>query len=51
MTRIPSNERLCESCENVDDEYHVLMRCPKYDDIRAAAIEHLCRITFGFINI
>ena len=38
MTRILSNERLCESCENVDDEYHVLMRCPKYNDKRTAAL-------------
>ena len=51
INHIPANERLSESCENVDDEYHVLIQCPKYDNTRAAAIEHLCRITFGFINI
>ena len=32
INRIPVNERLCESCESVEDDYHVLMQCPKYDD-------------------
>ena len=35
------NERLCESCESVEDEYHVLMQCPKYDDIRTVAFESI----------
>ena len=45
INRIPVNERLCESCESVEDEYHVLMQCPKYDDIRTVAFESICRIT------
>ena len=45
------NERLGESCESVEDEYHVLMQCPKYDDIRIVAFESICRITPGFTNI
>ena len=41
---IPVNERHYES---VEDEYYVLMRCPKYDDIRTVAFESIC----GFTNI
>ena len=26
INRIPVNERLCESCESVEDEYHVNTR-------------------------
>jgi len=28
------SERLCLSCESVEDEMHVLVRCPLYDDVR-----------------
>ena len=48
---ISVNERLCESCESVEDEYHVLMHCPQYDDIRTVAFGSICRITPGFTNI
>ena len=37
INRIPVNERLYESCERLEDEYHVIMQCPKYDDIRTVA--------------
>ena len=45
INRIPVNERLCESCDSVEDEYHVLMQCPKYDDTRTVVFESICRIT------
>lgn len=33
--RLPVNERVCFNCINqVEDEYHVLMECPLYDDLR-----------------
>ena len=41
INRIPVNERLCESCASVEDECHVLMQCPKYDDIRTVAFESI----------
>ena len=32
---LPENERICPVCENVvEDEYHVLYRCPLYTDLR-----------------
>ena len=37
--RIPVNERICKLCHSlnelhVEDEYHVVMQCPFYDDLR-----------------
>jgi hypothetical protein len=33
-TPIPYNERLCEICNELDDEYHFLLQCKKYDELR-----------------
>ena len=34
LARIPVEERVCSHCYEVEDESHVLMYCPLYDDIR-----------------
>ena len=34
LARIPVEERVCSHCNEVEDELHVLMHCPLYDDIR-----------------
>ena len=34
LARIPVEERVCSHCNEVEDESHVLMYCPLYDDIR-----------------
>ena len=34
LARIPVEERVCIHCNEVEDEAHVLMHCPLYDDIR-----------------
>ena len=28
------NERLCINCDNLEDEKHVLLKCPLYEDLR-----------------
>ena len=28
VNRVPVEERLCEACNSVEDEFHVLMKCP-----------------------
>jgi hypothetical protein len=28
------NERLCINCDNLEDEKHVLLKCPLYGDLR-----------------
>ena len=35
LNRVPVNERLCETCNLVEDEIHVLLQCSMFDDIRA----------------
>jgi hypothetical protein len=36
------NERLCMLCEQneVDDEFHVIMHCDMYEDIRSSLLEY-----------
>ena len=34
LVRILVEERVCNHCNEVEDESHVLMYCPLYDDIR-----------------
>ena len=34
LARIPVEGRVCSHCNEVEDESHVLMYCPLYDDIR-----------------
>ena len=38
LNRIPVEERLCESCQVVEDEFHVMMVCPLFNDIRSQFI-------------
>ena len=34
QNRVPVDQSLCESCDEVEDEYHVLMDCNMYRDFR-----------------
>ena len=34
LNRVLVKQRLCEHCNLVEDEYHVLMQCTMYDEIR-----------------
>jgi len=41
---VPVNERYCKLCQSekilcVEDEYHVLLKCPSYDDLRSIYLE------------
>ena len=35
---LPLMERKCSSCEDLEDEYHVLLVCPMYTELRSAQI-------------
>ena len=41
LNRISVEERLCESCQVVEDEFHVMMVCPLFNDIRSQFILQL----------
>ena len=30
VNRVPAEERLCDACNSIEDEFHVLMKCPIY---------------------
>ena len=37
---MPVDQRLCESCNVVEDECHVIMHCSLYDDIHVRTHTH-----------
>ena len=36
---IPYNERKCQLCNTLEDEFHFLLECPLYYDLRKALID------------
>ncbi len=42
LNRVPVEERLCEYCNVVEDEFHVIMQCSQYDDIRMQLMSTIC---------
>ena len=38
---IPRDQRICDLCEVLEDEEHVIFRCPRYDEIRERYVEVL----------
>ena len=35
----PTNERKCSQCNDIGDEYHYLLKCPQFNDIRKKYIK------------
>lgn len=52
--KVPLNERICDLCNVVEDEYHVFIECPRYKEIRGIYLPRTI-ITkpsmFAFINL
>ena len=48
LNRIPVEERLCESCQVVEDKFHVMMVCPLFNDIRSQFILQLNEVEQSF---
>ena len=51
LNRVPVNERLCETCNLVEDEIHVLLHCSRYDDIRDTLFADICNIKRDFCDL
>ena len=48
---LPINERTCFHCDNIiEDETHVLMRCPLYDNLRNDLLSKALNINADFSN-
>ena len=45
---IDNNIRVCEECQVVEDECHVIMHCTLYTDIRDQLFIEICDITSHF---
>ena len=41
LQRVPVEQRLCKTCHGVQDEFHVVMECTLYDDIRKTCLNHI----------
>ena len=50
LNRLPVAQRLCESCNVIEDEFHVIMNCSMYVDIRSILIRSICTLTVDFLN-
>ena len=48
QNRLPVDQRLCESCGVVEDEYHVLMDCEMYRDIRHDLFNEITTVELDF---
>ena len=48
LNRMPVDQRLCESCNVVEDECHVIMHCSLYDDIRTQLFTEINNISDQF---
>ena len=48
LNRVPVEERLCESCQVVEDEIHIMMVCPLFNDIRSQFILQLNEVEQSF---
>ena len=50
LNRLPVDQRLCESCNELEDEFHVIMNCGMYVDIRTSLLQSVSTITSDFLN-
>ena len=46
--KVPVNERLCETCQQIEDEYHFIMICAKFETPRKKLLDTLKEIFADF---
>ena len=51
LNRLPVAERVCETCDVVEDECHVIMQCTLYTDIRIQLFSEICDISSHFATL
>ncbi len=51
LNRVPVADRLCETCNEVEDEFHVIMQCSLYSDIRVEYLTSICAINNDFSEL
>ncbi len=50
---IPAEERLCNFCESaeIEDEFHALLKCTAYEEIRHSMFQEISTILPSFIDL
>ena len=51
VNRVPVEERLREACNSVEDELHVLMKCPLFRDARGICFNSISAISEVFADL
>ena len=51
VNRVPAEERLCDACNSVEDEFHVLMKCPLYRDARGICLNSISAVSDVFADL
>ena len=51
LNRLPVAERVCETCDVVEDECHVIMQCTLFTDIRIQLFLEICDISSHFATL
>ena len=51
VNRVPAEERLCVACNSVEDEFHVLMKCPLYRDARGICLNSISAVSDVFADL
>lgn len=51
LNRLPLEERLCETCNVIEDEFHVIMICSQYTDIRNQCFTRINELSEEFKSI
>ena len=47
---VPSEERLCEACNSVENEIHVLMKCHLYKDAKGICFNSISAVSEVFTD-
>ena len=50
IARVPAEQRLCTSWKFIEDEFHGIMLCPIYTDIRGPFMRSIVDIIISFNN-
>ena len=51
VNKVQVEERLCETCNSVEDEFHVLMKCPLYRDARDICFNSISAVSEVFADL
>ena len=51
VNRVPVEERLCEACNGVEGEFHVLIKCPLYRDARDICFNPISAVSNVFADL